>query len=168
VCPGPLVVEVVEQAAEVGVKAVCIISSGFAEIGPEGATRQEEVLDVASQVGMRIVGPNCMGVLNGNPDARMNATFSPVLPRPGRVSMSSQSGALGLAVLDHVESIGLGISTFVSVGNKADVSGNDLLLYWEEDPDTDVDPDVRRVLRQPRGSSPASPGGSHGASRSWR
>ena len=136
--PAPLVTEVVERAAEVGVKAVCIISSGFAEIGPEGAARQEELLDVASQVGMRIVGPNCMGVLNGNPDARMNATFSPVLPRPGRVSMSSQSGALGLAVLDHVESIGLGISTFVSVGNKADVSGNDLLLYWEEDPDTDV------------------------------
>lgn len=136
--PAPLVTAVVDEAAEVGVKAVCIISSGFAEIGPEGAVRQEELLDRASQVGMRIVGPNCMGVLNGSADARMNATFSPILPRPGRVSMSSQSGALGLAVLDHVESIGLGISTFVSVGNKSDVSGNDLLLYWEEDPDTDV------------------------------
>lgn len=136
--PAPLVASVVDEAAEVGVKAVCIISSGFAEIGPEGAVRQEELLDRASQVGMRIVGPNCMGVLNGSPDARMNATFSPILPQPGRVSMSSQSGALGLAVLDHVESIGLGIATFVSVGNKADVSGNDLLLYWEEDPDTDV------------------------------
>jgi acetate---CoA ligase (ADP-forming) len=136
--PAPLVAGVVDEAAEVGVKAVCIISSGFAEIGPEGAARQEELLDRASQVGMRIVGPNCMGVLNGSADARMNATFSPILPRPGRVSMSSQSGALGLAVLDHVESIGLGIATFVSVGNKSDVSGNDLLLYWEEDPDTDV------------------------------
>ncbi|MFO7779845.1 MAG: GNAT family N-acetyltransferase [Nitriliruptoraceae bacterium] len=136
--PAPLVAGVVDEAAEVGVKAVCIISSGFAEIGPEGAVRQEELLDRASQVGMRIVGPNCMGVLNGSVDARMNATFSPILPRPGRVSMSSQSGALGLAVLDHVESIGLGISTFVSVGNKSDISGNDLLLYWEEDPDTDV------------------------------
>ncbi|MFO7960979.1 MAG: GNAT family N-acetyltransferase [Nitriliruptoraceae bacterium] len=136
--PAPLVTAVIDEAAEVGVKAVCIISSGFAEIGPEGAVRQEELLDRASQVGMRIVGPNCMGVLNGSADARMNATFSPILPRPGRVSMSSQSGALGLAVLDHVESIGLGISTFVSVGNKSDVSGNDLLLYWEEDPDTDV------------------------------
>ncbi|MFP4310644.1 MAG: GNAT family N-acetyltransferase [Nitriliruptoraceae bacterium] len=136
--PARFVPDVVDEAAEIGVKAVCIISSGFAEIGGEGTARQEAIIDRASQVGMRIVGPNCMGVLNANADMRMNATFSPVLPRPGKVSMSSQSGALGLAVLEHVESLGLGISTFVSVGNKADVSGNDLLLYWEEDPDTDV------------------------------
>ncbi len=136
--PAAGVPEVVDEAAELGVRAVTIISSGFAEIGGEGTARQEQIIDRASQVGMRIVGPNCMGVLNGQADVRMNATFSPPLPRPGRVSMSSQSGALGLAVLDHVESIGLGISTFVSVGNKADISGNDLLLYWEDDPDTDV------------------------------
>ena len=136
--PAALVAGVVDEAAEVGVKAVCIISAGFAEIGEEGAELQEALLDRASQVGMRVVGPNCMGVLNGAADVRMNATFSPVLPRPGKVSMSSQSGALGLAVLEHVEALGLGISTFVSVGNKADISGNDLLLYWEEDPDTEV------------------------------
>ncbi len=136
--PAARVPEVVEEAAELGIRAVTIISSGFAEIGGEGRERQEAIIDRASQVGMRVVGPNCMGVLNGRADVRMNATFSPTLPRPGRVSMSSQSGALGLAVLDHVESIGLGISTFVSVGNKADISGNDLLLYWEDDPDTDV------------------------------
>ncbi len=136
--PAAAVADIVDEAAELGIRAVSIISSGFAEIGGEGIARQEAIIDRASQVGMRIVGPNCMGVLNGRADVRLNATFSPTLPQPGRVSMSSQSGALGLAVLDHVEAIGLGISTFVSVGNKADVSGNDLLLYWEEDPDTDV------------------------------
>ncbi len=136
--PAAAVPEVIDEAAALGVRAACVISAGFAEIGPKGAVRQDELLDRASQAGMRIVGPNCMGVLNGAADVRLNATFSPTLPAPGRVSMSSQSGALGLAVLDHVEALGLGIATFVSVGNKADVSGNDLLLYWEEDPDTDV------------------------------
>jgi acetate---CoA ligase (ADP-forming) len=136
--PGSQVGDVVDEAGELGVMAVCVVSAGFAEIGEGGEALQAEVLDRASGYGLRIIGPNCMGLLNGNPDVRMNGTFSQTFPGPGRVSMSSQSGALGLAVLEHVDRLGLGISTFVSVGNKADISGNDLLLYWEKDDDTDV------------------------------
>jgi acetate---CoA ligase (ADP-forming) len=136
--PGPLVNDLIDEAGELGVMAVCIVSAGFAEIGDEGEERQSDLLARAQSFGLRIVGPNCMGLLNGNPDVRMNGTFSQTFPQPGRVSMSSQSGALGLAVLEHVDRLGLGISTFVSVGNKADISGNDLLLYWEQDADTDV------------------------------
>jgi acetate---CoA ligase (ADP-forming) len=136
--PGPLVNDLIDEAGELGVMAVCVVSAGFAEIGDEGEERQADLLARAHSYGLRIVGPNCMGLLNGNPDVRMNGTFSQTFPRPGRVSMSSQSGALGLAVLEHVDRLGLGISTFVSVGNKADISGNDLLLYWEHDADTDV------------------------------
>ncbi len=135
--PAALVNDVVEEAGRLGVKAACVISAGFAEVDG-GAPLQEELLARARSHGMRLVGPNCMGLMNGRPEVRMNTTFSTTFPRPGRVSMSSQSGALGLAVLEHVERLGLGISTFVSVGNKADLSGNDLLLYWEEDDDTDV------------------------------
>ena len=136
--PAPLVNDVVDEAGELGVKAVCIISAGFSEAGEVGQERQVDLLERARGHGLRIVGPNCMGLLNGTEEVRMNGTFSSVFPEPGRVSMSSQSGALGLAVLDHVHNLGLGISTFISVGNKADISGNDLLLYWEEDPETDV------------------------------
>ncbi len=135
--PAPLVPGVVDEAGRLGVRAVCVVSAGFAEV-EGGSERQAELHAVAGGHGLRLVGPNCMGLMNGAPDVRMNVTFSTVFPRPGRVAMSSQSGALGLAVLDHVERRGLGISTFVSVGNKVDVSGNDLLQYWEEDPDTDV------------------------------
>ena len=136
--PAPFVNDVVDEAGELGVKAVCIISAGFSEAGDLGRDRQTDLLERARGHGLRIVGPNCMGLLNGTEQVRMNGTFSQTFPGPGRVSMSSQSGALGLAVLDHVHQLGLGISTFVSVGNKADISGNDLLLYWEEDPETDV------------------------------
>jgi acetate---CoA ligase (ADP-forming) len=136
--PANLVNDVVDQAGELGIGAVCIVSAGFAEIGGDGVALQADLLARARGHGLRVVGPNCMGLLNGTADVRMNGTFSTTFPDPGRVSMSSQSGALGLAVLEHVQSLGLGISTFVSVGNKADISGNDLLLYWEQDPDTDV------------------------------
>ncbi|MEY3019708.1 MAG: hypothetical protein RLZZ272_692 [Actinomycetota bacterium] len=136
--PAPLVADVVDEAGRLGVRAVCVISAGFAEVGEEGRARQEELMARARQHGLRIIGPNCMGLLNGTDAVRLNGTFSTTFPGAGRVSMSSQSGALGLAVLEHVDAIGLGISTFVSIGNKADVSTNDLLLYWEDDPDTDV------------------------------
>ncbi len=136
--PAPLVGPVIDEAGELGVAAICVISAGFAEIGGEGEERQEELLANARGHGLRLIGPNCMGLLNGSGEVRMNATFSRTFPRPGRVSMSSQSGALGLAVIEHVEELGLGIATFVSIGNKADISGNDLLMYWENDPDTDV------------------------------
>lgn len=135
--PAPMVNDVVEEAGRLGVRATCVISAGFAEVDG-GAALQAELLARARSHGMRLIGPNCMGLMNGSADVRMNTTFSTTFPSPGRVSMSSQSGALGLAVLEHVERLGLGISTFVSVGNKADISGNDLLLYWEQDADTDV------------------------------
>jgi acetate---CoA ligase (ADP-forming) len=136
--PGAYVNDVVDEAGELGVNAVCVVSAGFSEVDEEGEARQEDLLERARGHGLRIIGPNCMGLLNGNDDVRMNGTFSKTFPGQGRVSMSSQSGALGLAVLEHVHELGLGISTFVSVGNKADISGNDLLQYWEDDEDTDV------------------------------
>ncbi|HEX9889423.1 MAG TPA: GNAT family N-acetyltransferase [Nitriliruptorales bacterium] len=136
--PAPDVAEVVDEAGELGVKAVCVISAGFSEAGDEGVERQRDLVERARGHGLRIVGPNCMGLMNAGGDVRMNATFSRTFPQPGHLAFSSQSGALGLAVLEHADQLGLGISTFVSVGNKADISGNDLLLFWEDDPDTDV------------------------------
>jgi acetate---CoA ligase (ADP-forming) len=136
--PAPYVNDVVDEAGELGVRAVCIISAGFAETDDEGEKRQEDLVERARGHGLRVVGPNCMGLLNCAADVRLNGTFSQTFPDPGRLGFLSQSGALGLAVLDHVARLGLGMSTFVSVGNKADISGNDLLLYWEDDPETDV------------------------------
>lgn len=138
VVPAAAVVEAARQCAAEGLGALVVISSGFAEVGPEGRARQEELLEVCRQSGMRLIGPNCMGILNTDPGHRMNATFAPTFPPPGRVGFMSQSGALGLAVIDKARDLGLGISTFVSVGNKGDISGNDLLEYWEDDPATDV------------------------------
>ena len=98
---------------------------------------------------MRMVGPNCMGVLNTDPAVSLNATFAPTWPPAGNIGMSSQSGALGLAILDYVRELNIGISTFVSVGNKADVSSNDLLCYWAEDPRTAGDRALPGELRKP-------------------
>jgi acetate---CoA ligase (ADP-forming) len=138
VVPAAGVLEVARQCGEKGVRALVVISSGFAEVGEEGRARQGELLAVCREFGMRLIGPNCMGVINTAPTVRLNATFAPSVPPHGRVGFMSQSGALGLAVIDYATSLGLGISTFVSVGNKADISGNDLIHYWDEDPDTDV------------------------------
>lgn len=138
VVPGHLVSEVARQCARAGVRGLVVISAGFSEVGEEGAAREGELLDIVRDSGMRMVGPNCMGLLNTSPAIRLNGTFAPVYPPAGRVAMSSQSGALGIAILDYALRHHVGISQFVSVGNKADVSGNDLLLAWEDDPDTDV------------------------------
>jgi acetate---CoA ligase (ADP-forming) len=136
--PATDVPEAVRQCATRGVRNLVIISAGFAELGGDQAQTERELVAVARRNGMRIVGPNCMGVVNTNPAVRMNATFAPFVPTAGRIAFSSQSGALGIELLGRAAELGLGISTFVSVGNKADVSSNDLLQYWEEDPDTDV------------------------------
>jgi acetate---CoA ligase (ADP-forming) len=136
--PRDAVMGVVDECAARGVRALVIITAGFAEVDAEGRQLQDRLLEKARGHGMRLVGPNCMGLLNANPSVRLNASFSPIFPAYGRVAMSSQSGALGLAILAAANRKGLGLSTFVSVGNKADVSGNDLLQYWEEDADTDV------------------------------
>ena len=136
--PAGHVTGVVEQAAKRGTKAAVIISAGFNEAGPRGAAREQQLMETVRAHGIRVVGPNCMGVLNASPRVRMNGTFSQVFPPPGRVAFSSQSGALGLAILAAAQRLGLGLSTFASIGNKADLSGNDLLQYWESDDDTDV------------------------------
>lgn len=138
VVPARYVMDAVSQCAEKGVKGVVVISSGFSETGPDGRAREEELLQLVRAHGMRMIGPNCMGVVNTDPAVRLDAQFGPVVARRGNVAMSSQSGALGIAILDHATRMNIGLSSFVSVGNKADVSGNDLLLYWEDDPATDV------------------------------
>jgi succinyl-CoA synthetase alpha subunit/GNAT superfamily N-acetyltransferase len=138
VVPATKVVEVASACGRKGVKALVVISAGFSETGKEGKARQAELLSVCRDAGMRLIGPNCMGIANTNPAVLLDATFAPGVPPRGRVGFSSQSGALGLAIMEFANLLGLGISTFVSVGNKADISGNDLLRYWESDDDTDV------------------------------
>jgi acyl-CoA synthetase (NDP forming) len=132
------VVEAAEQCARKGVRALVVISSGFAEVGNIGLARQRELTRICREAGMRLIGPNCMGLVNTNPKVRLDATFAPQKPPAGRIGFSSQSGALGLAILEFAHALDLGISTFVSIGNKTDISGNDLITYWESDPDTDV------------------------------
>jgi acetyl coenzyme A synthetase (ADP forming)-like protein len=134
--PATAVAQVVNQCAEKGVGDLVVLSAGFGEVGSAGRASQDEVRRLARSNGMRLVGPNCIGV--ANTAVGLNATFSPFAPRPGRIAMQSQSGALGIAILEHSARIGLGVSSFVSVGNKADVSGNDLLQYWEDDVATGV------------------------------
>jgi acetyl coenzyme A synthetase (ADP forming)-like protein len=134
--PAAAVEAVVRQCATKGVFGVVVISSGFAELGSDDA--QADLVRLARRNGMRLVGPNCFGVANTNPRVSMNATFAPVAPVPGRAGFASQSGGVGIEVLARARSLDLGVSTFVSLGNKADVSVNDLLQYWDRDPDTSV------------------------------
>ncbi len=138
VVPADRVGDVVAECVEKGVRAIVMITAGFGETGPEGKKREEELVAQVRAAGIRLVGPNCMGVLNTDPSVSMLGTFSSVFPAPGNIAMSTQSGALGLAILDYARQIGVGFSTFVSVGNKADVSGNDLIQYWAEDSRTQV------------------------------
>jgi acetyl coenzyme A synthetase (ADP forming)-like protein len=128
----------VDECIAKGVKALVVISAGFGETGTAGRQLEQDILRKVRTAGIRMIGPNCMGIINTDRGVRLNATFSPIAPIEGRVAFSTQSGALGLAILDYVQQLHLGISTFVSVGNKADVSGNDLIQYWADDPRTDV------------------------------
>ncbi|MGK5739075.1 bifunctional acetate--CoA ligase family protein/GNAT family N-acetyltransferase [Micromonospora sp. URMC 103] len=129
---------VVADAAAAGVHGLAVISAGFAEAGSAGAAAQRALVRAAHAAGMRVIGPNCLGVANTDPAVRLNATLAPALPPPGRVGIFSQSGAFGVALLAEADRRGLGLSSFVSAGNRADVSGNDLLQYWQDDPGTDV------------------------------
>jgi len=138
VVPAASVASVVDDCLAKGVRALVVISAGFGEIGDAGRKLQDELVEKIRAAGVRMIGPNCMGILTTDPAFSVNATFSPVYPPPGRVAFSTQSGALGLAILDYVKRLNIGISSFASIGNKADVSGNDLLQYWAEDPRTDV------------------------------
>lgn len=121
-----------------GIRAAVVVSAGFAETGPAGAEKQQQIVDQVRRGGIRLVGPNCLGVINTAPDVSLNATFAPIPPEPGNVAFSSQSGGLGIAVLEDARRRRVGLSSFVSVGNKCDISGNDLLQYWRQDPATDV------------------------------
>jgi acetyl coenzyme A synthetase (ADP forming)-like protein len=134
--PGPAVLAAAAEALAAGVRALCVISAGFAETGADGVARQEELLELVRGHGARLLGPNCLGIAVAAP--RLNATFGPRALPAGNVGFSSQSGALGLAVLERAAERRLGLSSFVSIGNKADISSNDLLEYWEDDPATDV------------------------------
>ncbi|MFJ2951348.1 GNAT family N-acetyltransferase [Streptomyces sp. NPDC087226] len=142
--PAEQVPEIVTECGEHGVQGLVVVSAGYAESGPEGRERQRALVRQARSYGMRIIGPNAFGVINTSPDIRLNASLAPEMPRPGRIGLFAQSGAIGVALLSRLHRRGggvtgvTGVSTFVSSGNRADVSGNDVLQYWYEDPDTDV------------------------------
>ena len=136
--PSEIVGAAVDDCVSKGVKAIIVITAGFSETGEEGRRREAALVEKIRAAGIRMVGPNCMGLVNTDPHICLDATFAPIYPPAGNVALSSQSGALGLALLDYASKLNLGISTFVSVGNKADVSGNDLIQYWAEDPRTEV------------------------------
>ncbi|MBK5222637.1 MAG: GNAT family N-acetyltransferase [Acidimicrobiia bacterium] len=136
--PAPEVLAVVEQCVDKGVQSLVIISAGFAETGEEGAELQRRIVELARGNGMRLVGPNCMGVINTAPIVSLRATFAPVAPPAGGVAFLSQSGTLGTAILENMADLGLGVSSFLSLGNKADVSLNDLLQFWEQDERSDA------------------------------
>ena len=136
--PARAVLEVVDECGRKGVGGLVIVSSHFAEDGVEGADLEREVARLAHSYGMRVVGPNCFGVLNTDPDISMNATFAKDIPTSGTLGFASQSGGLGIAILAEAKKRGIGLSSFVSMGNKADVSGNDLLAWWAEDDATNV------------------------------
>jgi acetyltransferase len=138
VVPKHEVLRVVDECGQKGVRGLVVITAGFKETGPAGLEREQRLVEKVRHYGMRMIGPNCMGIINTDPAVRLNATFAPTRPLPGRIGFTSQSGALGAAILNMAERLGLGFSMFVSMGNKADVSGNDLLQYWEDDPHTDV------------------------------
>ncbi|MET8164975.1 GNAT family N-acetyltransferase [Streptomyces sp. NPDC005329] len=142
--PAEQVPEAVAECGEHGVQGLVVLSAGYAESGPEGRERQRQLVRHARAYGMRIIGPNAFGVINTSPEVRLNASLAPEMPRPGRIGLFAQSGAIGIALLSRLHRRGggvtgvTGVSTFISSGNRADVSGNDVLQYWYDDPDTDV------------------------------
>jgi acetyl coenzyme A synthetase (ADP forming)-like protein len=138
VLPSPLVNDAARQCAGEGVRGLVVISSGFAEVGGEGLRRQAELVSICRGSGMRLIGPNCLGLLNTDPAVSLNGTFASIVAPAGSVGFLSQSGAVGLAVMERAAGLGLGLSSFVSVGNKADISSNDLISWWNDDDRTDV------------------------------
>ena len=136
--PAESVEDVVLDCAAKGVHGLVVISSGFAETGEEGRQRQRRLVGLSRSYGVRLIGPNALGIINTDPAVSINASLAGLMPPRGRAGFFCQSGALGSAILEKVRNRGLGLSTFVSAGNRADVSGNDLLQYWEEDESTEV------------------------------
>lgn len=138
VVPAEKVLEVVDQCGKKGVWGLVIISAGFSESGTEGRERERLLREKVLSYGMRLIGPNCLGILNSDPNVQLNATFSPIKPPAGNLSIGSQSGALGLAILDLANGVNLGIAHFVSIGNRVDISSNDLLEFWEDEDNSEV------------------------------
>jgi acetyl coenzyme A synthetase (ADP forming)-like protein len=138
VVPKQLVLGVVRECVATGVKGIVVITAGFREVGGDGIELERELLALVRENGLRMVGPNCMGVMNTSPAVAMNATFAPAMPPNGPIAFMSQSGAMGMTILDYASEYGIGISQFVSMGNKADVSGNDLIEYWQDDDEVGV------------------------------
>jgi acetate---CoA ligase (ADP-forming) len=136
--PADRALDAVEECGRKGVKGLVVITAGFREVGGAGIEREEKLLEICARYGMAMIGPNCMGVINAHPDVRMDATFAPTPPLPGGISLATQSGALGIAILDHAKSLGIGFAKFCSLGNKAQVSLNDLIQMWHSDPDTRI------------------------------
>jgi acetate---CoA ligase (ADP-forming) len=136
--PAPGVLEAAEQALHAGARGLLVVSAGFAESGSAGAARQQALVDLVRSHGARLIGPNCLGLMNTRPDVSLNASLAAALALRGRIGFYSHSAALGLVILEYAAERGLGFSSFVSAGNRADVSGNDLLQFWEEDADTDI------------------------------
>lgn len=136
--PADEVLRVAEECAFKRVQGLVVLSAGFADADEAGVAAEHELVSYARRHGMRLIGPNALGVINTDPAVRMHATFVPVEPIPGRIGLVAQSGVIGAAIIDSARQVGLGISSFVAVGNKADVSSNDLLRYWQDDPGTDV------------------------------
>jgi len=138
VVPRNSVPEMAEKCGQKGVRGMVVISAGFKEVGEEGARLEEQLIDICHKYRIRMIGPNCYGVINTDPEYSLNCTFGKTSALPGRVGFVSQSGGLGEAILNHAHSLGLGFSMFVSIGNKADISANEILEYWKDDPRTDV------------------------------
>lgn len=138
VVPARHVLEAARQCAAKGVPAIVVISAGFGETGDEGLGTQRELVEICREAGIRLIGPNCLGVLNTDTEVSLNATFAPGMPPPGGVGFVTQSGALGLTLIDLADTRGLGVSSFASIGNRADITANDMLEYWEEDERTRV------------------------------
>jgi|BEDMetMinimDraft_2_1075160.scaffolds.fasta_scaffold00027_35 Acyl-CoA synthetase (NDP forming) len=136
--PAKEVINVAKDCAEKGVRGLVVISSGFAEVGEEGRKLQEELLKVCRESGMRLIGPNCMGIINTDPTISLNGQFSSFKPKEGSIGFFSQSGALGISIIEYANMLDIGLSSFISVGNKADISGNDVLQYWEYDDRTKI------------------------------
>src|SRR4029079_13261568 len=133
--PADAAIHAVHEAAEAGVAGVVVLSAGLGERGPDGAAIQRRLLRSAREHSIRLIGPNCLGLVANDAGTRLNATFTDVMPSPGGLAIASQSGGVGIVVLDTARTRGLGVRSFVSLGNKADVSGNDLLAAWLEDPE---------------------------------
>ena len=138
IIPKENVVDVVRQCGEKGVKGIVVITAGFSETGKEGEKREKEVLKVVREYGMKMIGPNCFGIVNTDPHINLNATFGKTYPKKGRIGFITQSGAMGEAIMNTANELGIGFSVVASIGNKADISSNDILKYFKDDPNTDI------------------------------